>query len=581
MGVESVKDIIELRRFLEGKYSNRDRAYRQLRQFYNADYWSGKPQISGIKLVYNLLANVVDRFTDFMSQPPDWRVLPMSMEEESLVMADKQEKLLYAQWGLNNINVAQQWQAHLQSLLGFFGFEILPETNNKANPEKLVKINVLNPDITYPMPKSDNIRDLDSVIMRSYDYTKDRGLFNPSLRQDQRRTFSNETKYYDNEKIVILQDDKEVLRIKHDFGFIPVVLGQNRVKPHFVEGVGDLDQAVGMNEYLNELLSWQADILEYSANPITIIKGHIGDTKLPTGPGSTWYGNENFRADFLSWPGQPPDVERMINRVIQSIQDMTSMSEPAIGRNIPSGTSGAAVQSLMSGIQATMLRKQVVMGDVYVHVNEVIFKMIERMFANKEILVRGTRKGNVFVEKFKGKEINGNYRNQAIWPPGVLDQASRVDIEIRKHQAGLQSRFTTMEGMGIISPKDEAELIRKEENESLQRELIKSGQLNPQQAEFDTAAQQLARDDTSQFGGPSEEQGLIQAVHGIDKVKGDVFFGGRQEEKLTLVLTNMNDKATIVNKLPPTFKGRIKFRPFKEDQDEELTPIVEQEEVGA
>ena len=92
MAANTVGEILDLRTFLKSKYSRRDTAYRQLRQLYNADYWSGKNNVTGIKLVYNLLANVVDRFTDFMSQSPDWRVLPSSMEKPALTMADWQEK---------------------------------------------------------------------------------------------------------------------------------------------------------------------------------------------------------------------------------------------------------------------------------------------------------------------------------------------------------------------------------------------------------------------------------------------------------------------------------------------------------
>jgi len=579
MGLDKASQIIEARRFLEGKFTQRDAIYRQLRKLYSADYWSGS-QVTGIKLVYNLIASVVDRYTDFMSLPPDWQVLPHDVTREATLEADKQEKILYSQWELNNILVLQQWQGHLQSLLGFFGFMVLP---NPGNKEKYVRIEPLIPEFVLPMPKSDNIHDLDFVIVKGYDYTKRRELFEPQLRHDQKKDTINSIQYFDKDKIITLENGEEVSRITHNFGFIPVVLGQNRVKPHAIEGVSDIEQSVGLNQYLNELISWQADIIEYAANPITIIKGLIGDKTLPTGPGAQWDLPRDSDASFLTWPGSPPTVETMINRVVQAIQDMTNINEPLFGRDVPSGTSGAAVKSFLSGIQAAMLRKQVTMGDAYVRVNEIIFKIMERMFSDKDIVARGTKKGTMFVIKIKGKEINGNYRNKAIWPAGVLDLGSRINQEITKLNNKLQSRFTSMENIGILSPLDEMKRIKEDDEEELQRQIRlanPSGLPAGQSGELASAQDQLARfaGPEEQGGGGNDVQELAQVVRDIPKIKGAVFFGGQEGDKFTLVLTTMSDKSTIVNKLPEKFKGKITFRKHNPSADTDLQAIVDNEE---
>lgn len=582
MGLTSVSEILEARRFLQGKYSTRDNAYSKLRALYNADYFSGKSHIQGVKLVYNLLANVVDRYTDFMSQPPDWRVIPFDVTPDATIMADKQEKFLYGQWDLNNILTIQQWQAHLQALLGSFGFSIHPNfdaSGKLARPEKYVKINVLTPDYVYPMPKSDNIRDLEFVIVDGYDYMTAREQYNPNLRPGTKRDFTNEHIYYDEEKIIFIKDNKIKNEIVHNFGFIPVVIGQNRVKPHYVEGVGDLDQSVGLAEFMNELLSWQAEIAEYEAAPTTIVKGWSSDQKFIKG-GTNFMGPEGD-AKFLTWPGNAPSFENLLTRVIGFIQDQTHLSPAILGKDIPSGTSGSAVQSLLSGIQATMLRKQITLGDVYAQTNEIIFRIVEKIFGNQEIVVRGTRRGNVFVEKFMGKDINGNYRNQVIWPPGILDQPSRVNLEVVKLQNGLQSRYTTMEKIGIDSPVDEVRRIEAEQIQAIQRQQALEQGNSPLNKDFATMANALAKDQelTPQGGNGSTE--LVQVIKSIPKLKGDVFFAGRTGDKLSVVLTDMTDKATIVNRLPPGLKGRLVFRKYNESTDSDLQPIVEQEAPSA
>ena len=583
MGLNTANEILEARTFLRGKYTTRDGAYAKLRALYNADYFSGKSHIQGVKLVYNLLANVVDRYTDFMSQPPDWRVIPVDTTEEALIMADKQEKFLYSQWELNNIQMAQQWQAHLQALLGSFGFSVMPNFNDQGkivNKEHIVRINVLTPDYTYAMPKSDNIRDLDFVIVDAYDYRLGKDQYNPTLPVSQKRDFANTHIYYDENVIKVIEKGEIKNEIGHEFGFLPIVLGQNRVKPHCVEGVGDLDQSVGLMEYTNELLSWLADMIEYHANPITIIKGYTADSKLPAN--GRWFLGPDGDAKFLQWQGPTPAVENMINRMVSFIQDQTHLSPAILGNDIPSGTSGSAVQTLLSGIQATMLRKQVTLGDVYNKTNEVIFKIVEKIFSNKEIVIRGTRRGNVFVERFQGSEINGNYRNQVVWPPGILDQSSRIGLEIQKLSSGLQSRYTTMEKIGIDSPIDEMKRIEAEEMRALEKEMMRNGGNNPLGQDFKSMASNLSKSQVLQPQGSGG--GLVtlqQAIRDIPKLKGDALYGGKDGQTFVVVLTEMSDKATIVNRLPPELKGKIKFRKFDEQSDANLPVIVEQQGVSA
>lgn len=572
----SISQIQSLKETLLRKYDLRNQAYSKLREYYNAEYWKGT-EVQGIKLIYNLLAAAVDRYTDYMIQPPDWRVIPAGTTKAALDMADKQEKLLYMQYDLNDIAIVQGWLAHLQSMLGFPCLEIRP---NPGSKEKLVTLDVPVPEFVLPMPKSDNIWDMESVIILSDSYSANSEQFKPDIRHDQRISQTNVIKYYDKNELVVVENGKETNRIVHNFGFIPVVFSQNKVKPHYVEGVGDLEQAAGLQKYFNDLLSWQADIIEYSANPIQLLFGYTGD-KLPNGPGVQWQLGQGMDARFLTWPGQPPDVERMMGRIQQAIEDLT-ITTNSFGREVPSGTSGSAVKSLMSGLQASFVRKQLMMGVLYKKANEIIFRIIEKYFKEKEIVLRGTKKGDIFYETMKGGDIAGNYRTQIIWPPGILDQAGRTDLELAKMNAGVQSRRTTMENIGTISPKDELDLISNEKEEDMAHEMMKSNPsamlgISPKASkEYQGVSEGLQAQD---FGGQSDIPTLIQFVASIPRIKGDVYIdtaGG----KTTLVLTDNRDKATILNRLPARFKGKDKlfFRPYNEASDEGLQVIVESPE---
>lgn len=579
---KSVKEILELKQHLLSKYSNRNEVYRKLRSYYDAEYWKGT-EVQGIKLIYNLLAAAVDRYTDFMIQPPDWRVLPAGTSMDLIKAADKQEKLLYTQYDLNEIPIVQSWMANLQALLGFYALEIRPNPDGK---EKLIQLDVPVPEYVLPLPKSDNVWDIEACIILGDQYTSKSEQFQPDIKAGDRIVQANIVKYYDKNELVIIRDGKEEKRIVHEFGFLPVVFGQNRVKPHYIEGIGDLEQAAGLQKYFNDLMSWNADIIEYMANPIQIIKGYTGD-KLPTGAGAQWHLGKDMDANFLLWPGSPPDIERMMVLVQRAIEDLTFLGDATFGRNIPSGTSGSAVKSLLSGIQAAFLRKQVTMGTLYRKANEVIFRIIEKYWYDKEFTVRGTKRGSTYITTMKGKEIAGNYRTQIIWPPGILDQPSRVDLELTKLNAKVQSRRTTMENINIISPTDELELIRGEIEEELAQQSFAN---NP------GLALGIDKNKVGQYQNVSNELGrgavdgadagdtptLIRFVASIQKIKGEVYLD-TNSTKPTLVLTEMKDKSTILNKLPDRLKGKDKldFRQFVDGQDEELQPIIEREDEAA
>lgn len=562
--------IMSLREYLLRKFNRRNELFRQLRGFYNSEYWAETEQ-QGIKLIYNKVGLAVDRYTDFMIQPPDWQVIPTDVTTEARKQAETQEKYLYCQYAKNHIGIVHGWLVNLQAQLGMFALEARPHFGSK---EKFIHLDVPIPEYVLPYPKSDNMMDLEAVVILGDMYEKQGEQFNPDVRAGERIRQANLTKYYDKDSIIVLKDGKRIAEVNHEFGFIPLVIGQNKVKPHYVEGLGDMDQSAGLQIYLNDLLSYQADIIEYAANPITVIKGYVGDN-LPTGPRAQWHLGRDMDASFLTWPGSPPAMEQMYNKIERAIDDGLNVSDALAGRDLPSGTSGSAVQSLLSGIQATFLRKQVHLGYCYVRMNEIMFRIHEKYFKNEEVILRGVRKNNIFVAKTKGEYISGNYETRAIFPPGVLDQPARINVEITKLNAGVQSKYTTMENIGVQSPLDEMELIRIEQEEMLERELMAKGAATDKTKEYQDLAANLDRSGAG-FGSGAE-QGLIEAIAGIPKIKGDVLFGGQDGQMYTIVLTEMKDKATIVNRLPAQLKGKVKFRAYK-DEDSDLTPIVSQKE---
>jgi hypothetical protein len=111
-------------------------------------------------------------------------------------------------------------------------------------------------------------------------------------------------------------------------------------------------------------------------------------------------------------------------------------------------------------------------------------------------------------------------------------------------------------------------------------DLVRSGQINPQQGQMDQAAQMLNNMKSPQPPGQGNEQSLFSLLQQIPKLKGAVLYEGKTGDIISLVLTDLKDKATIVNKLPPEFKGKVKFRSYVESEDAGLQAIVDNQGQG-
>ena len=119
--LSSDKEILELKSYLLRKNTDRNFTYQQLRQYYNAEYFKGT-EVQGMRLIYNLMSAAVDRYTDFMIQTPEFRILPMGVSSDALDQADLLEKLLASQYQLNDFSILQGWASNLQAMLGMFAF---------------------------------------------------------------------------------------------------------------------------------------------------------------------------------------------------------------------------------------------------------------------------------------------------------------------------------------------------------------------------------------------------------------------------------------------------------------------------
>ena len=251
------------------------------------------------------------------------------------------------------------------------------------------------------------------------------------------------------------------------------------------------------------------------------------------------------------------------------------------------------------------------MADSLQRMNEYALRIIEKEKLTDGKYIRGQHKGSTFAFKFDSTRIKNYYQNIIHWAIGLWDYASKVVTVLQLVGAKLMSKYTAMEILGTRSPIDEqkrmademtAEIkMQKELQEAMvppvEAEGMRAGPeigpdgkpINPPAApsteipleaakatEEELRAQKGATARKRPKGRPkgrpeaasSERLTLNEvsrALAGIPNLKGDVYiFGGLissgyTDHDIDLMLTDLRDKATILNQLPQ-WRGRFSFK---------------------
>lgn len=492
--------VLSTYRHLASMFQPRNAEYSILRKVFDGDFAAaqqakalGDAQFQErVKLIYNICNATVRRYMDQLSAPPRIEAIPRGWDDKDLETADKMTKFLEYVYEANDFDKKLMQAGYYQSLLDNAVWHVRPNPDGACK----IKLDLGVPDFYYPVVCSDDWNDVRGVI---YAFRK----FRPGTRNQEGVMSAPEgeagsvtdicVEWWDRTFYMRYENNVCTARIKHDLGIIPWHKAENIPIPHRFRGQGDVDQAIGLNEYLNMLMSDMADMINYAANPIAVVRGtKVGGVNLPFAPRAVWELERDAQVGFLQWTGAPPSVEAQLIRSIQAIEDTTGVSSPAFGREIPSGTSGSAVRSLMAGFNTRLGTKQTLMGGALVKANTSICAMAERMFPNWEIPVVGElqkdeeppemmsgtevpygeapkprpklrKKGSKVNYVVKPKEFNGWYKTRMIFPPS--DPTASYFQEMDKFAKGIQSKETTMRNMGITNIYDEQARIKAERAE--------------------------------------------------------------------------------------------------------------------
>lgn len=496
----TASEVLHLYKQMSSVYSQRNQEFTVLRQVFDAQYVSTQQQSSTgkaefndkKKLVYNMINTAVRRFMDEMSSPLRMQAIPRGIDDKDIEIAEKRQKAIDRCFEENQMGLKIIQAAYYQSLLDKAIWEVTPD----PMMETKVRIDLTLPEAYFPIPAADNWTMTKAVLVswKRFDPKESIELNDiDPLGQNQDNVNFGEDRvieYSDDQWFVRWEKGEITVAIHHKMGFVRFDEAHNIPIPHRHRGQGDADQSVGLNEYLNELMSAQANVLAYLAAPIIVVRGsRTGAQNLVWGPGAIWEMERDGSAEILTWAGAPPTFEAQILRTMQGIEDNTGLSSPAFGREIPSGVSGETVRSILAGFNTRVGTKQTLMGFAIVSVAKKVQKIWETQFPNEEIEISGEQEGMEEGATLDPKEMRGFYDVRAIFEP--QNETVRVFTELQKMEKGVQSKLRTMRNLGVANPEDEMKRIDLER----QKEMAMQAQAN-----MLAGGGQIGFDPSGQFG---------------------------------------------------------------------------------
>lgn len=451
-------------------FAGRNESYRILRKEYKGDLAAVNKRKTSLSqtqeeplTVYNLVAASAKRFiTQITSSVPSMVTQPRDLSNiQELDVAARRGMFLNHVWKQNKVSLRLGEIAWNQSVLGSSPIFILPDPSNVCG----FKITIGIPEFFYPVPKDNSWQEFKAVIYAYHQVgekfeTLDYHKFDPQKSSFEDSYDNNTIMYWDRSQYVLWKDGRLQDHVIHNLGMIPCVQVKNLPIPANLSSEGDFDQAVAMQEYINEQLLLQGQIIFDFANAPIIINSSRS-SQVNTGE-RVWDLGPDGRAAYLTYPGNSPSQETLFIKSQQGYEDMVGVSSPALGRDIPSGTTGPVVSSLLGGFNGILSMKQIMIGEAIRNVNLIIQQMAEIFYPTRLFPIYPSASQKYPATTILNRKLyaipsewHGYHENSVSFPEPEIVRLQKQNNEILKMQQGLQSRIRTMLNLGIENPIDE------------------------------------------------------------------------------------------------------------------------------
>jgi hypothetical protein len=184
------------------------------------------------------------------------------------------------------------------------------------------------------------------------------------------------TELYNNDKVQISWDGEVRSEFPNVFGFVPIVQAKNIYDPRSYYGVSDLRDHINLNRSYNEQQTKFQDIVNYHAEPVTVIYG-AKMSNLVKGARKVWSGLPiNAKVENLQLQSDLPALQNFQDATKTQMHEIAGIPTNSLGQEQAiSNTSNAALQTMYLPLIDKTKAKQLVYGKAIKQINKMIIRI--------------------------------------------------------------------------------------------------------------------------------------------------------------------------------------------------------------
>ncbi len=273
-------------------------------------------------------------------------------------------------------------------------------------------------------------------------------------------------------------NDELISSRKNPLGFIPIVHCSNKNVASSPWGEGDLMQIIGLNREYNEKMWQVSDIINYYADPVTVIVG-ARSSQLQRGAAKIWSipsqgaGSQQPQVYQLGMEGDFTLVISYLDRVKLHMFELVGVPINALGEEQAiSNTSGVALAIKYEPTMLTRTQKLTQYVPLYRYINEIALRTLAlkepEMFVYNPDIAPPLKEMQLDILDLRDPKT---FRSTPVFPtPLPIDELIQLNIIQGKQALGLESKKGALEDMGEENPDQKLEEIQMELEDDIKRQ---------------------------------------------------------------------------------------------------------------
>jgi len=400
-------------------------AYTSNLNFYNGSQWEKTSR--NRQLVFNYAKVAIDKVTSYLMQGLTFACYPAENTDELKEKVVHAEQLIRDVYQANNLQQLD-WETEIDAaILGDGCYKVIWDPDEK-------RIKVTAPDIAgiYAWWLGD---DLSNVWRVASKYTLSQDEVNMLYGVAITKKAATVTELWTAKDFELFLDNDRIESKPNPYGFIPFIIFPNLREPKQFWGTSDIPSVIQPQRELNRAVSQLSRILELSGNPIAVLE-NVGESEdIQVKPGAVWTIPEDAKAyllDLLQGGGIRLHID-YIDVIYRTLHDISETPRAAYG-GTERDLSGTAMQLELGSLIQKVTRKRTIRTNAYHLRAEMMLKL---------------------AQKYMNENPEG-ITHRVVWGP-VLPQDTQRQAQNEQLlvQAGVHSRRTAMDEMGIMDPDEE------------------------------------------------------------------------------------------------------------------------------